>query len=356
MVHDVAIETVEDLRSHIALATKVELTTLAPYLYAMYSIQDQESDAARLIASVVVEEMLHTALTTNILLAIGGDPDFGYDAIPSFPSLLPHHTPDLPLSLRRCSRDLVRSVFMVIESPSPPMAEPEDDVYETLGQFYAALVQAIDRLDAEGDLFANHQPKRQLADPAFYGTVKFDAPDSGGLLLVHDRESADRALEIIVDQGEGLKDHLWADPAHQELTHFHKFLQIANGETALGPVWPLPDDPRTVDFPQALQPVSDLFNALYGLTFLTMARLFSGKRRQGSFVRRLYGLMSGAMAPVARYLVQQPISADHNAAPTFETYRFSGDPWVETSTLARAVARTHPALAEVAVRISTMRG
>jgi hypothetical protein len=245
---------------------------------------------------------------------------------------------------------------MVIESPSAPQAQPEDDIFETLGQFYAALERAIDRLDAEGDLFSNHQPERQLADPSFYGAVKFDAEDSGGLFLIHDRETADTALEIIVDQGEGLKDHLWADPAHQELTHFHKFMQIARGETPIGPVWPVLDDPTTAALPESLKPVSDLFNAFYGLTFITIGRLFSGKRRQGSFVRRLYGLMSDCMAPTARYLVQQPVSSDHNAGPTFETYRFSGDPWNETSALARAVAEVHPDLEAVAVRIATLRG
>lgn len=53
------IDTVDDLREHLLVAIEVELSTIPPYLYAMYSIEDQSSEAALLIRSVVVEEMLH---------------------------------------------------------------------------------------------------------------------------------------------------------------------------------------------------------------------------------------------------------------------------------------------------------
>ena len=63
------ITTPEELRQHLALAIQVELTTVPPYLYALYSIEDQTSEAARLIKSVVAEEMLHAALVANLLVA-----------------------------------------------------------------------------------------------------------------------------------------------------------------------------------------------------------------------------------------------------------------------------------------------
>jgi hypothetical protein len=90
-----AIKTLDDLRTHVALARQVEMSTIPPYLYAMYSIKDQKSDASCLIASVAVEEML-LALTTNLLLALGGEPDFGVDLVPTFPSVLAHHQPRPP--------------------------------------------------------------------------------------------------------------------------------------------------------------------------------------------------------------------------------------------------------------------
>ncbi len=347
-----SIETVDDLRSHLVLATRVELSTIPPYLYAMYSIEDQESEAARLIASVVVEEMLHVALITNLLLAVGGEPSFRYDLIPSYPGFLAHHQPDLLLELRECTPELIEGTFLEIEKPRAPGAIPEDDNFETLGQFYAALEAALDDLSEVSDIFAQHQPGRQLSEHSWYAPVQFDAEDSGGLLLIHDRASADEALEIIIHQGEGVSDERWADPSHQELTHFRKFQQLADGTTAIGRTWPVLSNPRTADLPQGLQGVSDLFNALYGLVFLTMDDLFSGSGDQEASIGRLYGLMSRCLAPTARHLVRQPVGESMTAGPTFEVYRFEGDPYVETATLAASVTRDHPELEEVASQVS----
>ena len=348
----VAIETIEDLRAHVALATKVELSTIPPYLYAFYSIKDPESEAARLIASVVVEEMLHACLTANLSAAIGGDPHFGYEMIPAYPCPLAHHQPELLLELRHCSPELVQDIFLTIEKPQAPGAIPEDDNFETLGQFYAALEIAIDALSEDMDLFTNHQPARQLSDPAFYGPVTYNAADAGGLMLIKDRASADEALEIIIHQGEGVSDQRWADPDHQELTHYYKYLKIADGASPIGPVWPVPDNPRTEDFPASLQTVSDLFNALYGLVYVTMNDLYSGTQDQGEAIGRLYGLMRLGLSPTARYLVSQPLGPGNNAGPTFEAYRFGADPWGETAELAETVAAVHPELDEIAENVS----
>ncbi|HAX82753.1 MAG TPA: hypothetical protein DCY40_09330 [Actinobacteria bacterium] len=346
------INTVAELRAHISLATKVELSTIPPYLYAMYSIQDRQSEASRLIASVVVEEMLHAALTTNLLLAVGGEPDFGAAAVPSHPGFLAHHKPPLRLELRRCSLEVVRNTFMTIERPQAAGAIPEDDDFETLGQFYAALEVALAELDATHPLFADHQPHRQLADPSFYAPVAFDAADSGGLMLISDLNSANRALEVIIHQGEGVGTARWADPLHLELTHFHKFAQIADGLVPLGPVWPMADNPRAADFPADLRPVSDLFNALYALTFLTMADLFSGTVDQKARIGRLYALMSQCLTPTGRYLAAQPLTATTTAGPTFEVYDLGADPWPTAYGVAAAAAEHHPGLAGVAAALA----
>lgn len=347
-----SIDTIDDLRSHLTLATRVELSTIPPYLYAMYSIEDQDSEAARLIASVVVEEMLHVALTTNLLLAVGGEPSFGYEVIPSYPGFLAHHQPDLLLELKECTPELIKSTFLEIEKPRAPGAIPEDDNFETLGQFYAALEAALDDLSAVSDIFAHPQPERQLAEHSWYAPVLFDAEDSGGLLLINDRASADEALEIIIHQGEGVSDERWADPSHQELTHFRKFQQLADGTTAIGRTWPVLSNPRTADLPQRLEAVSNLFNALYGLVFVTMEGLFSGSGYQEALVGRLYGLMSRCLAPTARYLVRQPVTETTTAGPTFEVFRFEGDPFVQTASLAEAVRGDHPELDEVASTVA----
>lgn len=346
------ISSVADLRAHVDLATKVEMSTIPPYLFTMYSITDHESEAARLIASVVVEEMLHLCLTTNLILALGGEPDFAPAAMPSYPSFLPHHRPPLALELRRCTTEVIREVFMVIERPAPIEAAPEDDDYETLGQFYRALEEALDELDAEVDLFANHQPERQLWNASFYGPVPFDDPDSGGLILIHDRETAQQALEVIIHQGEGVGADRWADPKHHELTHYYKFEQLERGTTAIGQTWPVLANPSTAAFPEHLQRVSDLFNACYGLIFVTLQELFSETGDQSRLIGRLYGLMSDCLTPTARYLVRQPIDDDSTAGPTFEAYPLGHDPWAHAAELASTIEMTHPELSAVAAKLS----
>jgi hypothetical protein len=342
------INTLEDLREHVALAAEVELSTILPYLYALYSIEDQRSESALLIRSIVVEEMLHVSLATNLLLAVGGEPRFAESSVcPNYPGALPHHVPELMVDLAPASEEVVRNTFMVIERPETRGALPEEDQYETLGQFYYALELAIDRLGKTTDVFANPQRERQLGDPSYYGAVEYDAEDSGGLVLIEDQASADAAIEIIVHQGEGLSDDRWADPSHQELTHYHKLLQIAEGTSPLGEVRPLLTNPKVAELPEEAQPIANLFNALYRYTILTLDELFQASDDKGALVDRLYALMGNALTPVARYLTEIAAGDGKMAGPTFEVHHFSGDPVAELRSMAAAVAEQHPTLAPV---------
>lgn len=341
-----AIDTVDDLREHLETAITVELSTIPPYLYAMYSIVDQTSDAALLIRSVVVEEMLHAALVTNLLLGVGGEPDYRSTAyMPRYPGYLPHHQPPVLLELKKASPELIQNVFMVIEQPEEKGAPPEDDDYETLGQFYLAVEIALEQLDARQPLFESPQLQRQMARPEWYAPVKFDAAESGGLIAVTDLASAIEAIEIIVHQGEGLSDERWADPSHHELTHYHKFRQICT-EGTLGSVRDAVSNPTTSAFPDEVKPVSDLFNAAYRLLYLVMDDLFQGTDQDAS-IGALYGIMSGVLSPVAHHLMAQPLG-NEVAGPTFEPYEFGDDdPHAHLLDLAEMAARRHPALAPV---------
>jgi hypothetical protein len=344
-----AISTPEELREHLQLAIGVELSTVPPYLYAMYSIADQTSDAALLIRSVVAEEMLHAVLAANMLLAIGGDPDFASTAlIPTYPSDVPHHEPRLTLNLKPCSQQQVEELFLVIEQPESHHSIPDDAVYESLGQFYHAIEGGIAALSQTHDLFANPQTERQMADPSYYSPVALDAEDSGGLGLIRDGESADEAIHVIVHQGEGVSDEKWADPAHQELTHYYKFLQIAEGRAPIGDVRPAPTNPRQEDYPPAVLPVSRLFNAAYRYLYLTMHEIFQPNADRDALVGRLYTIMSDILSPVAHYLYTLPISDGLVAAPTFQIHEYqTDDPKAELLQLAGVAVDIHPRLAAV---------
>lgn len=333
------IETPEDLRAHLELAICVELSTIPPYLYAMYSIEDIASQAALLIRSIVAEEMLHAALITNLLLAVGGTPKYGGGAyIPDYPMELPHHRPALRLDLAPCSPEIIRHVFMRIEQPEAYGAPPEPDEFESLGQFYHALETGIEHVAENFDLFADPQVEAQMSDPAFYSAIAFDAEDSGGLMLIDDLESAVAAIEVIIHQGEGLSHDRWADPDHKELTHFHKLVQIDDGTSPLGKVLPLRTNPKTADYPEDIRAVSDLFNALYRALYLILERIFIGGPDQRLAVGVLYVVMGNLMSQVARFLVVQDLGDGTNAAPTFERFEFSASALDEIRDLAETAS------------------
>jgi hypothetical protein len=343
------IETPEDLRRHVETAIRIELSTIPPYLFTLYSIEDLESSAALLIRSIVAEEMLHAALTTNLLLALGGTPRFGGTGyIPSYPMDLPHHRPPLRLDLAPCSLENIRNVFMRIEQPEERGAPPETDEYETLGQFYNALEVGLEALSTEYDLFADPQPASQMSDPSHYRPVRFDAEDSGGLLLIEDLDSAVEAIEIIIHQGEGMSLDRWADPAHQELTHYHKLVAIESGAEPLGAVRPLRRNPRAADYPGPIRVVADLFNALYRGVFLTLDRVFRDDPEQARAVGILYLVMGDLMSQTAHFLVGHQLEDGSFAAPTFEAFDFSAeDPIEVVQSLAEEAATRFPSLTSV---------
>jgi hypothetical protein len=341
------IDTVEELKEHLELAITVELSTIPPYLYAMYSLADARGEAALLIRSIVVEEMLHAALCANILLAVGGSPRFAEDVhLSRYPCALPHHEPPLHLSLQPLSETVLREVFLRIEQPEVHGAPAEPDAYETLGQFYHAVERGLGDLASRGDLFATPQRERQLADPSFYAAVEDDDDDSGGLLLVDDLGSACQAIEVIVHQGEGLSESRWADDSHRELTHYYKLLSLLDGTTALGEVLPLPTDPRTADYPAHLQPVSHLFNSAYRFVALLLDEMYSPRADKQPLVGELYRVMSRVLGPLARWLVRQP-HGDGVAAPTFEVVDVPAPAREYLAALSEQVAAAHPELQSV---------
>jgi len=268
--------------------------------------------------------------------------------MPHYPMELPHHRPPLTLDLAPCSLDVVRDPFMRIEQPETRGAPPEADEFETLGQFYHALEIGVEELSSRFDLFSNPQTEVQLSDQAFYRPVAMDAYDSGGLVMIKDLASAIEAIEIIVHQGEGMSDEKWADPAHQELTHYYKLLQISDGTSPLGAVRNIGTNPRTDDFPEDLQPVSDLFNSVYRALYLVLNRMFTDEANQGKSVGVLYLLMADVMSNLARFLVEQPIGDGQFAAPTFEIFEFKTEtPLVEMTALSQTAAEAFPELASV---------
>ena len=70
---DVPLPPVEAVRAALQSAIELEHSTIPLYLYALYSLDPAKNGViAKIIQSVVVEEMLHMTLASNVMNALGG--------------------------------------------------------------------------------------------------------------------------------------------------------------------------------------------------------------------------------------------------------------------------------------------
>jgi hypothetical protein len=300
------LRTAEDLRSALQQAIELEHATIPAYLCALFSLRnDRNTKVGTIIRGVVQQEMLHMALAANLLNAIGGEPVIGRPGfVPVYPGHLPGGVlPELMVTLRKCSIEQIRDVFMEIERPEHPTVGGvpftgavidreavtldgagnllDDDEHAlstlaqwfidaeynpfTIGWFYNQIAMAVIRLDDElraggGSLFTG-DPARQVSWPGAPGT----------LYQVIDRRSALLAIYEIIEQGEGsphdtesameLKDST-------EFGHYYRFKEIVEGRELIrgahgkwaydgapipfdpGGVYPMTDDPDTTSLPE----------------------------------------------------------------------------------------------------------
>lgn len=262
IVNEVTPDNIEDVMQQ---AIALELATIPTYLYTYYSInraQDQDklykklhdqltqygtidkstaeslaeelkvdilvyaNKSAALVMSVVIEEMLHLALSSNVKqMVCQSAPDLmGIGKVLSFPTQLDGHEPEFPINAGKLSLEQL-TTFLQIESPQPFTPQFDDAQrksvveYKTIGRLYKMIEKCIH------DHFPGPYEKRpQLLPPEkgkrprpYYSqnsmnTVYYDRDhnpkfanetSSGELVGVHDSKSAIEALHLIVEQGEG---------------------------------------------------------------------------------------------------------------------------------------------------------
>lgn len=208
-------------------AVQLELSTLPPYLYALWSIEpnpDPEHDpdpapVQETILSIVMEEMLHMGIACNLLVAVGSTPDIVANA-PAFPAQLPKHIhKGLVVDLAPLSAAAVHT-FMEIEEPEvhlvvDPDFTPSGDLL--IGQFYEGL---IDALKATSQTFSTvGQIDLNRGQRPF--TESF---------VISSLDGARKAIDVIRRQGEGTAAAPFenkSDP--EELAHFYQFGEILHG-------------------------------------------------------------------------------------------------------------------------------
>ena len=349
------ITTVEHLHTYLHAAMMLEHGTIPPYLSALYSIHPgTNADAFHVIRVVAVEEMLHLTLAANILNAVGGSPDLTTpDFVPAYPAYLPDGEDDFEVSRQAFSRECIE-MFLNIERPSQAPDEDQRVVvlherpakghfvgqhvapgmrFWSIGEFYEEIRRGINDLhDEMGDALFCGDPARQ-AGPEYYYS------GGGELIEVTDLESAQAAIRLISEQGEGLRGGIY--DAEHELSHFYRFEQLLHGRyyqqgdqpaKPTGPpidvdweaVYPLKKNATLDDFPEGseLHAAAVEFNERYAdfLAFLTRAYNGSPELLTEAVVE-MFRLREG----ITR-LMHTPIPGMDgvNAAPTFEVSRVVG--------------------------------
>src|SRR2546422_6672937 len=182
------------------------------------------------IIDVVKQEMLHLALATNILTAIGAAPHFER---PNFPILCRWYPPDVQIALVPFGERALRH-FMYLERPEgmaledaegfaalskmeplsndDPQLTAGPEEWHTVGHLYRGMASGPAHLagrHGEAGVFIG-PPEAQATTPGF------EWPQ---LTAVTDLASASRAIEGIVEQGEGARGD-WVN------SHFGKFVGI----------------------------------------------------------------------------------------------------------------------------------
>jgi hypothetical protein len=339
------IQDVQGLQRHLEAALQLEHATIPPYLTALYSIRPgTNAEAAQIIRTVAVEEMLHLTLVANVLNAVGGEVDLTRPGfVPSYPAYLPDGETDFSVDLRRFSPEAVET-FLRIERPASQndgtirtlardphpngieagWVDPDsDEHFYSIGEFYMAIESGLRLLHAQmGDRLFSGDPTKQIGPEYYYS-------GGGGLIEVHDLETALAALQLIAEQGEGVDDHTFDEDG--EIAHYYRFHQLVAGryyqpgDAAHHPtgapvpvdweaVYPVRTNARLADFPPALRDKAAAFNADYGRFLRSLTEAFGGApERFTEAVGDMFRLKDGF-----GQLIRTPLGAGETAAPTFE--------------------------------------
>lgn len=403
--------TPENLGEAIQQAIEIEIATIPVYLYTYYSLQRSPNQnaisgalvreltakgmpladankvalelsaqimvyankAGATIMSVVMEEMLHMALSSNLKQALIGAPPMLTGRSPSvYPTCLPGHEPSFDINLAPFSLEQLMT-FLKIESPQPL---PEKTMqlaaipYKTIGQFYDMIKKCIKKNDLEYHpelpqlVPGRHYYATNNIDTVYYDKEHkaryVDADDSGDLIYVMDRASACQAIDQIVEQGEGNPDATplnrdgsvncdkptgkdYDDKSKRELSHFEKFAEIYCEYNALSAqfksygletdissyfVRNLPTNPTTASYPNAtIQAVSALISGVSSYLFVMTEACYKneGDTQYEIFMFGIHKSMIFILNSLCGDISNLTYNMDgqvFQAAATFENYPF----------------------------------
>jgi CDGSH-type Zn-finger protein/truncated hemoglobin YjbI len=338
-------------------AAELEHGIMCQYLFAAFSLKQRTDEGLteteleavnrwqRQISHVATQEMLHLALVHNLLSAIGAAPHL---ARPNLPQPANHYPAGVQLALLPFGEQALRH-FMFLERPegmalddadglaAVGQAEPlmaADDIvprlqdFATVGHLYRSIEHGLARLAEKfGERWLFVGPPRAQAT-----SENFRWPE---LVAVTDLASARRAVEEILEQGEGARGH-W------ENAHFGQFVKILDEYRAMREANPLFDPVRPVvavnvrpsehgDVPVITDALTarctDLFNVAYEILLQTLERYFAHTEETDAQLATLadltLGLMFQVIKPVGELITTLPAGPEYpgrTAGPSFELF------------------------------------
>ena len=351
------VERREELLWLLGQACELEHGLMCEYLFAQFSLKRRPEEgltaeqAAMVVGwettltDVIKQEMLHLALATNLLTALGAAPHLHR---PNFPILSRWYPPGVQIALVPFGERALRH-FIYLERPegmdlhdaegfaaagqAEPltsgdqlMAVPEN--YRTVGHLYRGIEQGLERLvERHGEAGVFIGPPQAQAT-----TEVFEWPE---LTAVTDLASANAAIELIVEQGEGARGD-WRE------AHFGKFVAMLDDYLASRAADPGFEPARPVEAAYVARPpdveaetvtvtdpltaqVADLFNAVYETTLQALSRYFVHSGETADQVTTLATtakhLMNWVMRPLGSVLTTLPVGPHRPgtlAGPAFE--------------------------------------
>lgn len=399
IVHEV---TPKNIDQALQQAIGIEIATLPTYLSTYYSInrtpdqdkltadftkrfinkgkskQDAETEALELsarimvfankaganIMSVLVEEMLHMSLVSNVTQALAIDPILTGKSPTVWPAYLAGHEPEFPINRAKLSVEQLE-IFKKIESPvclKGAKDEKEDKdkplPYFTIGDFYQAIENCLKEHYRDDCHYHSERPQlvpnrgyyaQNNIDTLYYDKqhkpVYDNASDSGDLIHVVDQKTALKALEIIVEQGEGHDKEQYDDKSKKELSHYSKFAQLQQELKSISQyfkgifgddfevepyfIYNFADNANTSDYPKIIADVSTLTNAIYSYLFIMSQNCYR-KDKHTQFEIFMFGIhktmlwiLSSLCGEMTGFKYIGKDGREYTATATYDEYKFS---------------------------------
>lgn len=347
----------EQLLDSLSEAAEIEHNLMCCYLYAAWSLKTEPDDGLdaetlkvvkgwqRAIVDVAIDEMTHLTLVANLMNALGG---VAHLHRANFPIANGYHPAGLQVKLAPFTPDTLQH-FIYLERPEgsdepdgkgfderPSYSRaltglrmmPSAQDYLTVGHLYRSVEAGLKQLSAEiGEavLFCG-DPALQVCPNILTLT---------GLVRITNLQSACKAIDTIVTQGEGAA-------TGSEASHYSRFVRIREAYDAMRaadpdfrPAWPVahnpvmrkpiqnPEDRVWIECHQPRQ-VLDLGNAVYNhmLRFLGQGFAATDIGEKRLMINTAIDLMM-ALDPLARELARLKAN-DHddcNAGLSFATLR-----------------------------------